>query len=87
MFAKLFETTIGQILVNIDTGENYEPEVQAYFQPPRVGVCSVAWGFDESDAGWDEAYAFFEKFDEAYAVDTLMPAYRKAAELAPEDEA
>jgi hypothetical protein len=55
-FAKLFETDLGQILVKLDANDEECPEVRIYFQPPDLGVCSVAlsgWGSDED--AWDKA--------------------------------
>lgn len=68
MFAKLFETEIGQLLVKIDTSDECKPEVRIYFEPPELGVCSIAWGFNDDDDGWSKADALFEKVDQDYAI-------------------
>jgi hypothetical protein len=69
MFAKLFETKIGQILVKLDDGED-APEVRYFFEPPGLGVCSVALQFaDDSDGeAWDKAEHAFDKTDEGVAI-------------------
>ncbi len=57
-FAKLYGDDDGQVLVKLgasDTG----PEIRFYFQPPDLGVCSVAVGFKDTDEGWDKAEAVF----------------------------
>lgn len=72
-FAKLFNDTLhGQILVKLDTGPDADgPEVRFFYQPPGLGVCSLALGFSDTDAGWDEAEAAFEKVDEQKATDIV----------------
>lgn len=45
MFAKLFETDRGQILVKLDTDDDDAPEIRFYVQPPGLGVCYAAFGF------------------------------------------
>ena len=66
MFAKLYETSVGQVLVKIDDGDG--PEVRFFFEPPNLGVCSVALKFSDDDDGWDKAETAFKKVDEAQAV-------------------
>ncbi|WP_051560191.1 hypothetical protein [Marinobacterium jannaschii] len=67
-FAKVFENTeFGQLLVKIDSDEGF-PEVRVYFEPPNLGVCSVAMKFKDTDSGWDSAEKAFEDIDEAACV-------------------
>lgn len=74
MFAKLFETDVGQILVKKDSGED-GPEVRFYFQPEGLGVCSVAFnGFGDDENGWDAADMTFETIDAQDAVNIVRPA-------------
>lgn len=55
MFAKLFERPgYGQVLAVLDAGDN-GPELRWSVQPPELGVCSMALGFADTDAGWDAA--------------------------------
>ena len=68
MFAKLYETEIGQILVKQDTGEESQPEVRFFFEPKHLGVCSAALHFEDDDNGWDKAGKIFEKVDEEQAI-------------------
>lgn len=63
-FAKLWGTGNGQVLVKIDTGPEGAPEVRFFCQPPGLGVCSFAIGFEDSDDGWDKAEAAFESMNE-----------------------
>lgn len=65
MFAKLFDTDIGQILVKIDDGDS-GPEVRYFFEPEGLGVCSFVVYF--SDDGWDEADKLFDSVDNDHAV-------------------
>ena len=71
-FAKIFDTTIGQVLVKIDSAEadGFEAEVRIYFEPVGFGVCSTAFSFDN----WDKAESAFELVDaeEALEIITLV---------------
>ena len=69
MFAKLFETDLGQILVKIDEGDN-GPEIRYYFEPEGLGLCSIALQFadDEDGEAWDKADSAFQKTDEGVAM-------------------
>lgn len=72
-FAKLYnDTPHGQILVKLDTDRDEgSPEVRFFSMPPGLGVCSVALGFDDTDAGWETAEAAFEKVDEKKAIEII----------------
>lgn len=63
-FAKLWGDGKDQVLMKIDTSEECAPEVRFYCEPPGLGVCSFAIGFEDSDAGWDKAEAAFNDIDE-----------------------
>ena len=65
MFAKLYDTDVGQILVKLDEGED-GAEVRIYFKPKGLGVCSVSlsWAEDTEDEQWANADAAFEKLTE-----------------------
>jgi hypothetical protein len=73
MFAKLFETKIGQILLKVEASEdNGNPEVKFYFEPEELGVCSMSFTQrDDSDSSWDAAYDFFNSIDEDIAYKTV----------------
>ena len=58
-FAKLYETEFGQILVKMDSDDDYCPEVRFYFKPKNLGVCSVAVQFKDTDDGWDRQENYF----------------------------
>lgn len=67
MFAKLFDRPgFGQVLAKLD-GHEGKPELRWYVQPPELGVCSFALGFEDSDEGWGLAEAAFERADDAAA--------------------
>lgn len=69
MFAKLFNTDLGQILIKIDDGGE-GPEVRYFFEPSGLGVCSVALEFTDDDEGkaWDKAEHAFNNTDESVAI-------------------
>lgn len=71
MFAKLYETDLGQILVKKDEGKT-GPEVRFFFKPEDLGVCSVAVSFDNTEDGRNKADVAFEKIDKAIALDTVL---------------
>lgn len=65
MFAKLFETSVGQILVKSDTNEDGNPEVRIFFEPEGFGVCNVALSFDDNEKGWNDQERFFDSMGES----------------------
>lgn len=71
IFAKLFDTEIGQVLVKIDVNDEYFPEVRFYFKPEGLGLCSVALEYkdeDDIDSAWSKAEFNFNKIDESSAL-------------------
>jgi len=65
MFAKLYETEIGQILVKLDEG-NEGAQIKMYFQPEGLGVCSVDfnWVDCDNETQWKKADEAFEMMTE-----------------------
>ena len=92
MFCKLFETEKhGQILVKLDDGtDDSVAEVRFFVQPPGLGVCSFAAGFNteecSDDEAWDKAEAMFEKIDEAEAIRAAESLLAMAGKFTPEPE-
>lgn len=69
MFAKLFETTLGQILAKLDQGDEGKPEVRVYFEPGEgLGLCSMSFNFTDTDKGWDQAEKILLDMDELTAI-------------------
>lgn len=68
MFAKLYETNIGQILVKMDASEEQKPEIRFFFEPEGLGVCSTAMGFPDTEEGWDNQLILFNSVDEDQAI-------------------
>lgn len=69
-FAKLFETSQGQILVKLDSHDDTgEPEVRFYFDPMHesLGVCSFSLGFPATDKGEEAAEAVFQDIQQSGA--------------------
>lgn len=62
MFAKLYETKLGQILVKQDDGED-GAEIRIFFEPEGLGICSVAlnWKQDDNETQWKKADSAFGK--------------------------
>jgi hypothetical protein len=60
MFAKLYETELGQILVKQDEGDK-GAQISIFFEPEGLGVCSIDmnWENDTNEIQW-------EKSDEAF---------------------
>lgn len=71
MFAKLYETHLGQILVKADTDEESKPEVRFYFKPENLGVCSMAVSFDDTDEGWDKQESLFNTMNQEKALEVV----------------
>lgn len=62
-FCKLYETSeLGQVVVLLDT-EDGMPAVQFLFKPAGLGVCKQALKFPDTEEGWDNAEAVFNKVD------------------------
>lgn len=79
MFAKLFETELGQVLVKIDSGDE-GPELRVFFKPDGLGVCSVVLtGYKDDDKGWDAAEKAFEGLDESIATGIAREAIESIA--------
>lgn len=69
-FAKLFDgPRCGQLLIKCDTDQDGAPEVRVYFQPPNLGVCSVALSFPDTDDGAAQARTAFDRMDMPRAED------------------
>lgn len=68
-FAKLFETTLGQILVMRQSGDE-GPEIAFFFDPgvDGLGVCHFKIGYPDSEEGEASADAVFERIDEEAVV-------------------
>jgi len=68
MFAKLYETEIGQILVKRDEGDD-GPEMRLFFKPEKLGVCSFAFSYSDDDEGWDKLDKAFDDMNEKDATE------------------
>lgn len=80
-FAKLYGDDDKQVLVKLDAADD-GPEIRFYFQPPDLGVCSVAVGFPDSDEGWDKAEAVFDATTEEGARRVVEKQMAQMAQLA-----
>jgi len=76
MFAKLYETDVGQILVKKGDDEDGQPVIEFYFHPEAkgLGVCSVMLEFFSDDDGESNRDEAFEKVDESFAYKTVKTA-------------
>lgn len=63
VFAKMFSSEkYGQIVaIRQGADETGKPEIRFFFQPPAMGVCSLAMVFDDTDDGWDAQEEAFAK--------------------------
>lgn len=74
MFAKIFESeSMGQLLAKVDANDEGEPEVRLFFEPPGLGVCSLASVFSDDSDGWDKADKLFESMDLLFAENMARP--------------
>lgn len=78
MFAKLYTTKVGQVLIKMDTGETHEPEVRFYFEPENLGVCSIAYKFKDTEHGWKDCQKLFHDSNELQAEGIAIDAIEKA---------
>lgn len=74
MFAKLYNTEVGQILVKVDEGDQ-GAEVRIFFEPEGLGVCSVSYNWPELEEKeqWDNADSVFERMNEDKCLELLLP--------------
>ncbi len=65
MFAKLYETELGQILVKLDEGDK-GAQITVYFEPKGLGVCSLDfnWPSYDNEKQWEKADEAFEMMTE-----------------------
>lgn len=66
MFAKLYETDEGQILI-MRSGDQM-PEVHICFEHAALGVCEVSVPFANDKHGWKKADAYFHGLNEKGAL-------------------
>lgn len=60
MFAKLYETDRGQILITRDEDDEGKPAVKCQVQPAGMGVCAVCATYKDDDRGQALADSIFE---------------------------
>ncbi len=68
MFAKLYETDIGQILAISDDDESGAPEVRIYFKPDGLGVCHISHVFSDNEKGVRHRNELMDNLTEEKAV-------------------
>ncbi len=71
MFAKIYETEVGQILIVKEANEDSgKPEVRTYFEPEGFGVCNVAATMkDDSEESWEQVDKLFDKMTKEKALE------------------
>lgn len=81
-FAKLYETTLGQILVMRQMGDD-GPELAFTFDPEvePLGVCTVKLGFSDDDAGCEKADLAFDAVTEEGAVKVVSGQIQQVKEM------
>ena len=68
MFAKLFETDLGQLLIVRDRDDKTsQPEVRLHMQPPELGICSIRNRYPDNQSGEAAADEFFQSIDQPTA--------------------
>ena len=61
MFAKLYETSLGQVVVLRQSNNDGEPEIRFYYEPEGLGVSSMAFCYTDDEDGWQGQQEGFEK--------------------------
>ena len=75
-FAKLYETDFGQVLIILDSDEDYNPAVGAWFKPEGIGVCKIGiGGFLNTEDGWRNAEKVFRTMDKENALKLVSETY------------
>ncbi len=72
MFAKLYETELGQILVKLGEGDK-GAQITVYFEPEGLGVCNLDfnWPSDDNETQWEKAEKAFEMMTEDKCFDLV----------------
>lgn len=72
-FAKLFETTEGQIVAILKSRDDDGcPELRFFVKPCNgLDVCSLAYSFADTDEGWAKAEKALENVNEEMALKAL----------------
>lgn len=75
-FAQIFEfPDIGLVLVKHDRQEDGDgPEVRFYAKPARLGVCSVAMCWADSETSWRESELFMQTLERDQVGDIVRKA-------------
>lgn len=84
MFAKMFDTHQGQIVVIKDTSSKGQPIIKTYAEPKGFGVCQSVLKFADSDEGWDKMEAAFDKIDENLALELAKDIFLGAGCFQPQ---
>ena len=81
-FAKLYETSVGQILVVLRRGdEGHEITFTFDMEPYGLGLCEVKVGYSDSDADGDKAQSMFDWITEAYASSVVADKIQSIKEM------
>jgi hypothetical protein len=60
-FAKLFDTSYGQVVVMLQSDDEGDPEIRFFAKPDNLNICSISFGYSVDE--WDEAEQGFKKID------------------------
>lgn len=86
MFAKLFITEDrGQLLVVRQNNAEAEPEMRAYCEPEGLGVCSVAFSWEDDDEGWKLQEDCFARCSETMARTMTDNIFKAASEMSKQN--
>lgn len=71
MFAKIFNTQYGQVLVVADADANNVPQVTTTFWQVDLGLVSTSTKFTDDEDGWDAQELHFAAVTSDYAERTV----------------
>jgi hypothetical protein len=81
-FCKLFDSErYGQLLLMRQESDHDGMEIRCFAQPPGLGVCSVAIGFGDTDAGDGMCDEVFDTIDQAAAERMVKQLFDQVTEL------
>lgn len=80
-FAKVFDTTQGQIVAMLGCDEDDRPEIRFFAKPPGLGICQTALAWDDSDEGEEKAQTIFDGITEEFAMTATRQLFDFASRL------
>lgn len=77
MAEKLFETDIGQLIVELDENHYGEPTINIHVDHKLFGVHELTYTFSDNDHGWELQEETFARIDKQKAYEIVVHSMEK----------